>query len=107
MTETRLQRVQRGMLHLDARTPGWRGKIDLAQLDMGSARSGLLEQLYGRGTFFLCLSEAGLPQEQAYQHGFAVSPFGLASPREGEPRHDRANKRAWGRLTADWKRCLG
>lgn len=41
------QAVRRGMSWLDGRHPGWRGKIDLATLDLGDCGSCVLGQVFG------------------------------------------------------------
>src|SRR5579859_5527888 len=92
------QRVQRGIALLDEHIPGWRARIDVARLDMGSGEDGLIEQLYG--TFHKGRLALGLTWNHD-ETGCIENGFDIAGNERGEN-----NLRDWRVLTEAWRRAL-
>lgn len=88
-------RVQRGIGRLDQSTRGWRENVNLADLDMHSSKTGVLEQVFGR--YNVGLQLLGLTYSSAADSGFDVE-----VAEDGEEDMPR-----WAALTAEWKRQLG
>lgn len=93
--------VQHGIALLDAHSPGWRARVDLARLDMESSTDGLLEQLYG--TFHDGRIALGLTWNSD-ETGCAENGFDIAGGPDALP--GVVGKRRWQALTEAWKRAL-
>lgn len=70
--------ARKGAKYLDAKKPGWAGKIALTKLDMGNGSACILGQCYT--AFYKGLRELGENEEDNYdpcsfavRHGFQVS----------------------------------
>jgi hypothetical protein len=79
--------VQAGVTLLDERVPGWRGRIDVDDLDLSSKRECVLGQLYGH--FQEGVQQLGI-RHQTCAFGFATGGGG----------HE------YTKLTKEWKLAL-
>jgi hypothetical protein len=68
------ERAAAGVAFLDEIVPGWRSRVDLQSLDIGSYDHCLLAQVYGK--YYTGVSELNLLPDQAVQYGFFLAARG-------------------------------
>jgi len=78
--------VKKGIFLLDEKVPGWREKIDVAELDMTSPCHCILGQV--TGDYFLACEDLSLEQAEAVELGFDCSHASVAQASAGECEHD-------------------
>ena len=86
------QCIHRGMELLE-KQPGWREKVDLATLDMGNVKHGLLEQIFGG--YRAGLKALGLDLINGCEYGFDI-----------QCGDDDDGLEEWGTLTDAWIEAL-
>ncbi len=97
------KRVRAGISLLDAKADGWRKRVDIERLDMGSgsvAGNGLLEQLFPGALFAQALAALGISKPaDGYTYGFDIA-------ERYEYEEESVQLEAWARLTETWKEVL-
>jgi len=110
--ETLAQCVDRGVLYLDNKRPGWPGRVDLSTLDMGNGCFDLLSQVegvnYRQALVRLGLSDGetrGRDGRQAYPD-LAGIPYGYMA-HASEPPQEGIERFGVAELNAAWAERIG